>query len=104
MDQMDDFVVFCSDVKHLQMLQDWNSDQVAGFEVFLRRFEDIQRFDELIYQNIGYELNTIKIEDKYPEIFAWLRLLDTNVWVVLIFAVLVSMVNMISTLTYYHFR
>lgn len=97
MGQMDNYFVFVP-ISHIQILNDWNKDMVSGFEVFLSSYNDIHDLDSYIYENIGYDLNTLKIMDKYPEIFGWLNLLDTNVGVVLIFALLVSLVNMISTL------
>jgi len=46
----------------------------------------------------GSTLRTIAINHKYPQIFDWLSILDTNVWVILTLMVLVAGFNMISAL------
>ncbi len=96
MGQFDESIAYCS-LSHIQKLNDWDSTMVGGFDIFLKKYSDIWTMDDFIYDYIGYDLNTLKIGDRYPEIFGWLNLLDTNVWVVLILATLVALVNMIST-------
>lgn len=94
---IENYWVLCP-LKTIQKLNGWSNNQISGWEVYFSSFNDLDAENEAVYQELGYEFNTLKITDKYPEIFGWLRLLDTNVWVVLIFAVLVSIVNMIATL------
>ncbi len=83
-------------IKHIQKLNDWTEEQVAGYEVFINKYEDLDKLDALVYNYIGYDLNTMKVNDKYPEIFGWLNLLDKNVQVVLILSIIVAILNMLS--------
>ncbi|MBL7964713.1 MAG: ABC transporter permease [Flavobacteriales bacterium] len=71
----------------------------GGFEVFLDRYEDIETMDARIYEEyLDLGLRSISVKDAYPELFAWLELLDTNVVVVIVLMVIVAIINMTSGL------
>ncbi|MDP4687139.1 MAG: ABC transporter permease [Salibacteraceae bacterium] len=97
MEQFDGSIFLC-DIRHVQKLNNWNEDQVAGFEVILESFDDLDRLDYIINNNISYEFNTLKITDQFIEIFGWLELQNINVFIILTLMVLVSGINMISAL------
>jgi len=93
------------DIKHVQSLNNWESNQVSGFEVLIREFDQIPRMADLIRNNYTYrvfsdgsKLRVISITEKYPQIFDWLNITDINVWVILILMVAVAGFNMISGL------
>lgn len=74
-------------------------DYCGGFEVILDRTQDMMAMDDLIYRDyLGVGLRTITASQKFPEIFAWLELLDTNVVVVILLMVIVAIINMTSAL------
>ena len=93
-----DHVMVMGDIKHIQKLNKWDESMVSGFDVTLDDYADLDRMDDFIYEFIGFDLKSTKITDKFMEIFGWLDLLDINVIVILVFAILVSGINMISTL------
>jgi lipoprotein-releasing system permease protein len=97
MEQFDGSILLC-DIRHVQKLNNWEEDQVAGFEVVLHSFEDLDLLDAIIADHISYEFNTLKITDQFMEIFGWLELQDINVIIILSLMVLVSGINMISAL------
>lgn len=97
MEQLDKQFIL-ADIKHVQSLNNWDDTLVSGFEVLLDDFKSLEKMDEFIYSYIGMELNSVKITDQFKEIFGWLELLDMNVWVILLFAVLVAGINMITAL------
>lgn len=97
MPQFDDVIVI-TDIKHIQKLNDWNNNQISGFEVILEDYNDLDKLDEIIYNNIGMELNSIKITDKHRDIFGWLELQDWNVVIIISLMTLVGGINMISAL------
>lgn len=71
----------------------------GGFEVSITDLKDLTAMDDLIYREyLGAGLRTITVKQQYPEIFAWLELLDTNVVVVIVLMVLVAIINMTSAL------
>jgi lipoprotein-releasing system permease protein len=67
--------------------------------VYLDRYEDLMAMDDLVYQDyLGLELRSQTVRDRFPEIFAWLELLDTNVVVVILLMIIVAIINMTSAL------
>lgn len=87
-----------ADIRHIQKLNDWNENQVSGFEVLLENFSDLDKMDEFIYKYIGMELYSTKITDRHRDIFGWLELQDWNVVIIITLMVLVAGINMISAL------
>ena len=71
----------------------------GGFEVALDDHRDLIAMDDRIYTDyLNEDQRTITVREKFPEIFAWLELLDTNVVVVIALMVLVAIINMTSAL------
>lgn len=94
-----------TDLKAMQTLNRWEADQVAGIEVQLSDFGKVE--------DMSWELSTIldRTEDKYgeeylvqsvtdinPGLFAWLDVLDMNVWLILALMIGVAAFTMISGL------
>ncbi len=76
-----------------------SKDYCGGFEVALKDFRDLTAIDDLIYRDyLGAGLRTVTVRERFPEIFSWLELLDTNVIVVIVLMVLVAIINMTSAL------
>ena len=86
------------DIAHIQKLNKWDESQVGGFEVFIDDFDELDKMGELVYQTIGYKINSKTIKQLYPEIFEWLQLQDMNVLIIIALMVLVAGITMISTL------
>ncbi|MBL4624351.1 MAG: ABC transporter permease [Flavobacteriales bacterium] len=97
MDKFDNSFILV-DIQHIQKLNNWTSNQVSGFEVILDSYSELANMDDVIFNHIGYELRTSKITERNQEIFSWLKLLDKNVYIILILMVLVAGINMISAL------
>ena len=71
----------------------------GGFEILLHDLADLDEMEEVIYNNyIELGERALSVKERFPEIFAWLELLDTNVWVVIILMVIVAIINMTSAL------
>ncbi|MBS3807792.1 MAG: ABC transporter permease [Bacteroidales bacterium] len=93
------------DIKHVQRLNNWDPNQISGFEVLIEKFDQIPAAASMIRNNYTYKvspdgskLKVIPITDKYPQIFDWLEVTDINVWVILILMIAVAGFNMISGL------
>jgi len=95
--QFDDLYVIAN-IAHIQKRNGWSSNQVGGFEVLIDRYKDLDRLGEFVYDNIGYELNSITIIDQNPDIFNWLSLQDYNVNVIIILMIIVAVINITSAL------
>jgi len=76
-----------------------NTKYCGGFEVALDNFDDLGKMDDLVYgEYLDIHMRSLSVADRFPEIFAWLELLDTNVVVIILLMVLVAIINMTSAL------
>jgi lipoprotein-releasing system permease protein len=97
LEEFDKVYVLC-DIRHIQKLNNWQPDEVGGFEVILDNFNDLDKMGRMVYRKIGMTLDAKTVRDLYPQIFDWLDLQDINVLIILVLMVLVSGITMISTL------
>lgn len=100
--EYDDMLVLC-DMRHLQRLNNWDINQVSGIAVELKDMEKTELAKEEIdgllpwdEDNNFYKLTTLR--ETAPQVFDWLSLLNTNVWVILVLIVTVAVFNMVSGL------
>ena len=97
LEQFDERFVL-ADIAHIQKLNDWTENQIAGFEISLNNYDDMDDIAEQIQNEIPFDLRAKTIREANPQIFDWLDLQDVNVQIILILMVLVSGINMIATL------
>ncbi len=97
LEEFDKLYVIC-DIHHIQKLNNWTDAQVGGFEVYLKKFEDMDRMGAFVYHQIGFSLDASTTKMLYQQIFDWLDLQDINVLIILILIILVSSTTIISTL------
>ncbi len=95
--EFDELYALC-DIGHIRKLNNWGDTQIAGVEIFVDKFKDIDKLNSRIYQMLPYDLDARTIRNLYPQMFDWLALQDTNVVVIMILMVLVAGITMIATL------
>lgn len=100
-----DNLIAVSTIATVQSLNRWDSCQVAGIEVAL---DDYDRLSDGVYRvgqffdaygqqhKEGYYVQTI--EEQNPSLFAWLDILDVNVWMILLLMLGVAGFTVISGL------
>ncbi len=100
-----DNLFIIGDIKQVQRLNDWQNDQISGFEILVNDFGKIDIIEREIRNLVVFYsqendviLRTETITRQYPQIFDWLSILDMNVWIILSLMVLVAGFNMISAL------
>jgi len=86
------------DIRHIQKINKWEDDKVGGFEVFIHDFDDLKETGFQVYSDIDSSLNAYTIAEKFPAIFEWLRLFDTNIAVIIGIMILIAGINMITAL------
>lgn len=86
------------DIRHVQRINKWKQGQVGAFEVFLEDFNNIQQKGNEIYKAVPSTLNTRTIQEKYVNIFEWLKLFDFNILVIIIIMIVVATINMVVAL------
>ena len=95
--EFDDRLVI-GDIGHIQKLNKWSSKDAGGLEIQLHSFDDLDEISQLIYSNIGFDLNAKTVIDNNPQLFDWLELQNMNVRVILILMLIVGAINMITAL------
>ncbi len=96
-EEFDSTIVFV-DIRHIQRINKWNSNQVGNFEVFLNSFDDIDLKTREIYGKTLSTLDTHNIKDKYYKIFEWISLFDFNIALIIGIMIIVGGINMITAL------
>jgi lipoprotein-releasing system permease protein len=86
------------DIRHVQRINKWKSDQIGAFEVFVDDFTEIESKGQQIYQETSSTLDSQTIVEKFYYIFEWLKLFDFNILVILIVMIAVSTINMVVAL------
>lgn len=93
------------DIRVIQRLNKWNDNQVAGYEISIDNFNNLDDVAQEIHyissskiEEDGTILRTKTIRQTQPQIFGWLDLMDTNLWVILILILVVAGFNMVSGL------
>ena len=86
------------DLRHIQRINKWETDQVGGFEVFIHDFDRLRNTGAEVYRSIDPTLNALTTAEKYPAIFEWLSLFDTNIVVIIGVMILIAGINMITAL------
>jgi len=92
----ENFVI--SDIRHIQKMNRWAEDEVGGFEVLINNFDEIESVNKQVYTKTGAILNSQSIIEKYPPIFEWINLFDTNIYIIIAIMILVAGINMITAL------
>ncbi|KQB40781.1 ABC transporter permease [Flavobacterium aquidurense] len=96
--QQFDATYIIGDIRHIQRINKWSSDQVGAFEVFVKDFDNIKITGNQIYEQTSSSLDTKTIIEKYSYIFDWLQLFDFNIVVILGVMILVATINMVVAL------
>ena len=100
-----DNMFLLTDLYTVNRLNAWKADQASGIEL---EVADVSRLEEtkeaisaevdMLKDRYGATYYTQTVEESNPQIFAWLDLLDMNVWVILILMTGVAGFTMISGL------
>ena len=94
-----------TDIYTVNQLNKWNDDQCSGVEIRLKDFSmlntgctHLRKKINARSDNYGNYYSVSKITELTPQIFAWLGLLDMNVWIILGLMLAVAAFSMVSGL------
>ena len=100
-----DDMFLLTDLYTVNRLNAWQKDQVSGIELEVTDPAQLEAIKEgirtqvdMVKDKYGGTYYTQSVEEQNPQIFAWLDLLDMNVWVILILMTRVAGFTMISGL------
>lgn len=94
-----------ADMRTVQRLLRWETDQFSGAEIKLDGFESLDKVPSSLYSMFSKKEDAYgqyyalpRVDELFPQIFSWLTLLDTNVFAILILMICVACVTTISGL------
>ncbi|MDO5106000.1 FtsX-like permease family protein [Capnocytophaga sp.] len=87
-----------TDIRQIQRINQWKSDQVGNFELFTNNFEKIQEIGDRVYLETMSNLDSQTIVQKFPFIFEWLGMFDFNIYLIIGIMVVVGGFNMITAI------
>ena len=93
-----DDITAIADLNHIIKLNNWNNNQIGGYEIKTKDFDNVGSYTSKIDELIDFDLKAQNSKDLNPQIFDWLRLQDFNVVIILILMLLVGCVNMVTSL------
>jgi len=86
------------DMKLIQRLNEWEPDEISGYEIFLNNYKKINRVSREIYEQDNFPVtwNTVSAWDISPNIFDWLKLQDKNTLILIAIIAIVALINLIT--------
>ena len=95
--EFDERYVF-ADLNQIRKLNGWEDNEAGLVEVALNDNADVEQVNEKLYHTLPSELASYTARQSNPQIFDWLDLLDTNVWLIMALMLLVAGITVISML------
>ncbi|MEO6612893.1 MAG: FtsX-like permease family protein [Chitinophagaceae bacterium] len=88
------------DIKLIQRLNDWQPNEVGGYEIFLNDYRKIDKTVDKLYEldNFPDTWDTISVRNVSPNIFDWLNMQDVTRNVLIGFMVIVALINLVTCL------
>lgn len=96
-EEFDETYVFV-DIRHIQLMNRWEDNQIGNFEVFIDDFDQLEEKSNEIYGKTVSVLDTQNIKNKYFRIFEWIGLFDFNIALIIGIMIIVGAINMITAL------
>lgn len=100
-----DNVMIMTDIRNVQRLNEWAREQISGYEVNTSDFGSLDRFAAEVYGATvrtgrvdEQALQVVSIQERFPNLFDWLKAHDVNAAVIIVIMLLVALLNMISAL------
>jgi len=74
----------------------WNSGEAGALEIFLKN--DNKKNIDSVFTTVPPNYDIQKSSERFPDIFNWINLFDTNIYLIVILMIIVGGINMITAL------
>ncbi|MCF0201254.1 MAG: ABC transporter permease [Bacteroidales bacterium] len=95
--EFDERYVF-ADIGQIRKLNGWDDDEAGLLEIWLEDGADWEQINGILHYSVPAHLASYTARESNPQIFDWLALLDTNVWLIMALMILVAGITVISML------
>ena len=95
--EFDERYVF-ADLNQIRKLNGWEDNEAGLLEIALEADADVDQVNDTLYFSLPMNLACYTARESNPQIFDWLDLLDTNVWLIMALMLLVAGITVISML------
>jgi lipoprotein-releasing system permease protein len=88
------------DLQLIRRLNSWGENEIGGYEIFLKDFNQMDEVSEALYANAAFpELwETKTIREMYPNIFDWLNIIRYNGNILIAIVIVIVIINFITCL------
>lgn len=93
-----DNTIVLGDIRLIQRLNNWGSDSVGRYEIFVNDFDQLDLTARRVFDAMTPDMRLLKVTDQYRPLFDWMVLLDRNTAVFLVLILFVASFNMVSVL------
>ncbi|RYF94558.1 MAG: ABC transporter permease, partial [Chitinophagaceae bacterium] len=93
-----DKLVAIGDMRLIQRLNDWDANQIGGYEMFLKNYDEMDVVSESITADLPVGLKSSTIKELYPSIFDWLSMQNYTIVIVLAIMVAIAILNLVTCL------
>ena len=93
-----DKLLAIADIRLLQRLNNWNQDEIGGYEVFVDDYHQMQAVSDSIAQKLPPTWNSQSIQEVYPNTFDWLGLQNQTMGIALTIIIVIASLNLVTCL------
>ncbi|GAB4337926.1 MAG: ABC transporter permease [Flammeovirgaceae bacterium] len=97
LEEFDNLIVI-GDLKLVQRLNDWDDDQVGGYELIVNNLEKLEETANMLEEELDFDLTYRLITEKYAQYFEWFMMLNKNMIIFLTIILFVALFNVMSVM------
>ncbi len=87
-----------TDINLLRRINNWEPDQIGGYEIYLKDYNKADSINKLMYKQLPQGWYSLSMREIYPEIFDWLGLQSQLKNILLSIMMIIAVVNLVTCL------